>query len=265
MLFCQPLSNRFSDIFAPLPAGLEPFQAAGGRDGFARTADYFSTTQGAWDFFRICDQILECAKKIPCLSASSLASLSKTSKVVNLSGISLSMPLLISGINTFRKDIATFAASRHLPQGDPLRDRRITQAGRDALLSGINLGNTTSQAALFAHQANLINLGRAVPGIDTLYQGSSIVLDGAELIQESYKLSTYVRGDADRKRLSCMVIAKDVASIGTAVLALVGIFFSLTVTAAAVVAWATFFLSAVWLASKIASHFYGQIVQERYG
>lgn len=267
----QQSTSFFSDLFAPLPE--ERALAATRRDGFDHLATYLDSTAGAWDLFRVIEHALEYFKNIPALSDSTRDLTSKISGAINLSGISLSIPAIFTEANSFRKKIYQFAVSQDLPYSDGLRHQKIVQAGKGAVLSGMSLANTVAQASLFLDQVKIVDLAEYLPTVDFIYQGTSLVTDGAELIEEAYKLNSY---QSERPRspretaeleektwLSWMVVVKDVASVALAGIALVGIVFGIAASSMAVVAPAVLVLTSVWLLMKIASYFYKQILEER--
>lgn len=267
----QQSTGFFSNLFAPLPE--ERASSPTRRDGFDHVATYLDSTTGAWDLFRVIDHALEYVKNIPSLSDSARNLTSKVSGAISLSGISLSIPAIFTEANSFRKKIYQFAVSQDLPYSDGLRHQKIVQAGKGAVLSGMSLANTVSQASLFLDQVKIVDLGEFLPTVDFIYQGTSLVTDGAELIEEAYKLNLY---QSERPRspretaeleektwLSWMVVVKDVASVALAGIALVGIVFGIAASSMAVAAPAVLVLTSVWLSMKIASYFYKQILEER--
>jgi hypothetical protein len=277
----EQTSNFFSDLFGPLGEATPTSSSPSSKDGFDRVAGYFDSTAGAWDLFRVVDQALEYVRKLPSLSNAASEFTSKVSGAATLSGISLSIPAIFSDINTLRKRVSSFVCSYDLPYSDGLRHQKILQAGKGAFLSGMYLTNSTSQAILFLDQAKIINLAQHLPVVDLIYQGSSLVSDSFELVEEAYKLNSYQHAIPhnqlesaqleEEKWLSWMVVIKDVASIALAIISIVGI--SLAITTASIgitTAWMAIVaplglaLSTVWLAMKISSYFYKQVIEDRY-
>ncbi|MBX3718520.1 MAG: hypothetical protein KF898_02590 [Parachlamydiales bacterium] len=265
-------SNGFlADLFAPLPEERAPAPVQ--RDGFDHVATYLDSTTGAWDLFRVIDHALEYVKNIPSLSDGTRELTSKISGAISLSGISLSIPAIFTEANSFRKKVFQFAASQDLPYSDGLRHQKIMQAGKGAVVSGMSLANAISQASLFLNEVKIVNLAELLPTVDFIYQGTSLVTDGAELIEEGYKINSYQSEQPRTPRetaeleektwLSWMVVIKDVASVATAAIALVGIVFGIAASSMAVVAPLVLVLTSVWLSMKIASYFYARILEDR--
>ena len=267
----QQSNGFFSDLFAPLPEERSPTPTR--RDGFDHVATYLDSTTGAWDLFRVMDHALEYVKNIPTLTDAARELTSKVSGVVNLSGISLSIPAIFTEANAFRKKVYQFAVSQDLPYSDGLRHQKIMQAGKGAILSGMSLANAVSQASLFLNEAKIVHLADCLPTIDFIYQGTSLVTDGAELVEEAYKLNSYqserprsVRETTELEEnrwLSWMVIVKDIASVALAAIALYGIVFGIAASTMAIVAPVVIVVTSVWLMAKIASYFYKQTLEDR--
>ncbi len=267
----QQFSGLFSDLFVPLPEECTPSLTR--RDAFDHITTYLDSTTGAGDLFRVIDHALECVRNILSLSDAALDLTSKVSRVINFSGISLSIPAIFTEANSFRKKIFQFVVSQNLPYSDGLRHQKIVRAGKGAALSGVSLGNAVAQATLFLHQVKIVDLAGYLPTVDFIYQGTSLVADGSELIEEAYKINTYrserprsprEAAELEKKTwLSWMVVIKDVASVALAAIALVGIVFEITASSMTVVAPLVLGLTTVWLSMKIASYFYKQVLEDR--
>ena len=264
----QQPSGFFHDLFAPLPE--ESTSEPVSKDGLDRVSAYTDSTSGAWDFFRVVNQATGYFKEIPSLSDSARQLFLKGSEASNLSGISLSIPTIFSDLNTLRKKIGAFSEAQALPDDDPLRRQKVLQAGKGTFLSAMWLTNTVSQAGLFLHEAKVADLAQYVPAIDSVYQGSSLISDGAELVEQAYKLNsdramqwltpTQIE---EEKNLARIVIIKDLASVVLAVISLGGIALGIAVFSIQPIAWIGLGLSTVWLTAKISSYFYKGIIQER--
>jgi hypothetical protein len=261
------------DLFTPLPES----QAATTRekDRLDHIADYADSAPGAWDIFRVVDHMCSYLKMLPSLSSGGLEVVGKVKNVVSTVGIGLSVPQIITNCNTLRRSVGHLLSVKDLPYSDPLRTRKITQAAKKSFLDTIDLTFTFSQAALFIDGAKIfIFEAKNLRIIDGIGNVTSTISDSAELVTEYFKLKHYHSSEAqshnpaesakleERKRLSWMIIAKDIASIGGAAIALVGIVFGIAIQATASISVAVLVLSTVWLTMKLATYFYNKIVIE---
>jgi hypothetical protein len=212
---------------------------------------------------------------LPSLPEAGTTLLNRVSEVVNTAGIGLSIPAIFTDCNNLRHSIANLFTVQDLPYSDPLRSRKITQAVKQGFLDGMALTNDTTQAALFAERVQLLPLEpNQLRTVDGVYNGTSVILDGAELVGEYYKLKSYhspetqPRNEAEiakleeKKTLSWMIIVKDIASIGGSAIALVGILFGVATASIPILVTGGLLLSTTWLTMKLFSYFYNKIVVE---
>jgi hypothetical protein len=265
-------SNFLYDLFGVSTADAN---AAENKDHLDHVAAYADTAQGAWDVFRAAEYMIAWIQKLSPVSEMGPTLLGRVSEVVNTAGIGLSIPAIINDCNNLRKSVINFFVSQELPYSDPQRSRNITQAAKKSFLDSLSLTNNTAQAALFAERVKIVEFEPShLSGIDIVFNASSAILDTAELVGEYFKLNFYSSPEAhprnqaevgkleERKRLSWMIIAKDVASIGAASLALYGIMIGVAAQSIAAVAMAGLVFSSIWLTMKISSHLYNKIVVE---
>jgi hypothetical protein len=260
----------FHDLFTPLPE-TRPMT----KDYLDHVADYADSAEGAWDVFRIIDHTLSYIKMIPSLTPNWLSVIGKVKDIANTAGIGLSIPKIIADTNTLRRSLSNLFTVQDLPYSDPLRARKIAQAFKKSFLNTIDLTGTISQAALFVNNAKIYIFEAVHLGIiDGVNNGISVISGGAEIITEYFKLQQYHSPEAQarnpeesvkleqKKSLSWMIIAKDIASVGGSAIALVGIAFGITIQSIPMIAGAVLILSTVWLTMKLASYFYNKIVVE---
>jgi hypothetical protein len=271
----SPVSNSsgiFHDLFTPPP---ETQATTRVKDHVDQIAEYADTAEGSWDVFRVVDHALSYVKMLPSLTPDWLSVVEKVKEVSSSVGIGLSIPKIIADCNALRRSLGDLFVVQDLPYSDPERTRKIAQAAKKSFLDTIGLTWTVSQAALFIDNAKIFLFEtthlRIIDGINNV---TSVISDGAELITEYFKLQHYHSPEAQprnpaqatkleqRKQLSWMTIAKDVASIGGAAIALVGIVFGIATQSIPVIAGTFLVLSTVWLTMKLASYFYNKIVVE---
>lgn len=135
--------------------------------------------------------------------------------------------------------------------------------------------NDTSQATLFLEKVKLLPIeARQLKVVDGIFNATSGIIDGIEAIGEYFKLKFYHSAESQprtdgekiklnqKKNLSWIVIAKDVASVAGAALALTAIIFAASFTAAnmALIATGGLVCSSIWLGMKLTSIFYAKMV-----
>lgn len=264
-----PKPSIMYNLFTPLPASEESDH----RDVVDHVSDYMSTTQGAWDFFRLAWHVVEFAKKVPAIVGKWSGLLDGAGAVANNAGIALSLPSLISDGNSLHRSLTAAWKIHHLNYSDPQRGQKIAQAYKKAVLDSLAFTNTTAQAALFLDSSKVFPLKpHHFPITDGIYNGTSLILDGSDLVSHCYQLKTLYKEPIDpnnatvkkhteeKKTFSWMRVVQNTASIGASVIAMTGILFTVGIEAAAVLATVSLALGAVWLTLKISSYFYEKIV-----
>ena len=261
--------NLWNDLFTPLPQ--TQAQPSENKVFFDHVAAFVDTSSGAWDCFRVISCAMSHLEHLPGLSGKRL--MNRINTFIDTAGIGLSIPQMISDVNSLRRSIVHFFSSQELPYSDPLRTRHIVQAAKKSVLDSLNLTNTVSQAALFIERAKIIAFSsKELHFINNVFNGTTAIVDTAEIIGEVYKLKHYfgseseLRTERERTQLeekkvhSWINIAKSVASVAGAVIALAGITLGVAVEGAAILATIGLACGTVWLGAKIASHFYEKIV-----
>jgi hypothetical protein len=186
---------------------------------------------------------------------------------MSTAGAGLSIPKIIGDCNTLRH---SFSYLQGLSPDNP----KVTQAVKKSFIDAIDLTNTLSQAALFIDHVKIFTFQAGhLRIVDGVCNATSAISDGAELVTEYFKLQGYYSEGLpanaeenakldERKCLSWMVVTKDVASIGYAVVALACIVYGVAIQSVAFASSASLVLSTVWLVMKIATYFYAKIVVE---
>lgn len=237
-------------------------------------AEYTSTTEGAWDLFRFAEQACTNLRRLPSLTEHHSALLEKVSHVMNRAGIALSIPKAISHANAFVKSFASAYFSTDLPYSDPERSAKIQKAYKNALVNGVNLSNTVSQAALFLHHAKL-NVVNPLQYrlLDGFFNVTSLLSDGADLVSQCFKLKKYHSAElqltqenadstkiSEKKRLAWLTIAQDTSAVALSLIALAGLSFGAVVESLPLFSIAGLFLGTTWIGFKISAYFYKEIV-----
>lgn len=271
----QPTTSAgfFCDLFSPLPEAREERR----KDPLSHLADYTETTDGAWDVFRVGNHIFSILEVCVSPSHRFFNLFGKIKGVFDSAGVALSIPQLISNVNTLRRSITQFLTSQDLPYSDALRTRKIAQAAKTSFVDSINLTNTVAQIALFLDSAKVFVFETVyLKVVDGVYNVTGAISDGVELVGEYFKLKQYQSPEAqprnqaeaakleEKKTLAWITIAKDVASLFLGIItfapvaaAFFGVPFVATayITSTAIVAVSTF-----WLTMKITGHFYNKVI-----
>jgi hypothetical protein len=263
-------SGIFDDLFTPLPEA----PVSSSKDPLDYVAEYVGSATGTWDFLSFIDQSLCNLKVLPSFSENEPALFGRISDVIYTLGIWLSIPALISDSNALRRSFAHVLEVRDLPESDPLKIRKITRAAKACFLDSMTVANSFSQASLFLDRVKIFAYNAVqLRIIDGIYYVTSAIGDGAELIEECFKLNEYQSSQNDvpnpvedaklkeKKCLSWMKIVKDVASVALSLIAIIGILFVST-QAIPLIAVMCLVLNTFWLTMKIACHFYNKIVVE---
>lgn len=264
-------------LFTPLPQenGVHRERE---KDALDHVAGYIDTSTGSWDLFRVVELVLSYFKAFSSsATAAGTALVDRISGVINTAGIGLSIPSIITDGNTFRRSVVDFFQTQDLPYSDQLRARKISQAAKKSFLDGMTFTNTLSQASLFLDKVDILKFApQDLKVIDGIYNVTSVITDGAELVEEGFKLKQYETPQAqprtdlerrqldEKKQLSWMKIAKDVASVALSAIAIGAVIFGIA-TEAGVISAVILVLSTGWLTMKITCYFYNKIVVERHG
>lgn len=264
-------SSLFQDLFGVSP---QP-HAVVEKDHFDHVSAYIETTQGAWDVFRSFENAIVWAQKLPSLSKAGSELLGRVSEVVSTAGIGLSIPAILSDCNNLRHSLSRLISFQASVYDDPSRTRNIRQAAHKSFLDLLGLMNDSSQAIIFLDRVKIIILeARHLRIVDGVYNSTSVICDGAELVGECFKLNHYnsqaaqgcstaeANKLAEKKMLAMLIIAKDIVSLASGAIALIGIVFGIATQDIALVAAAGLVLSTAWLTLKITSYFYNKIVVE---
>lgn len=261
----------FHDFFAPLPET----RAEQTKDSLDHIADYTDKSSGAWDVFRIGNHLFSAIELYLTPSHKFGDVVGRVKEVFNTAGIGLSIPQLFSDFNSLRRSVVNLLTVQDLPYSDPLRGRKIAQATKKSFLDTMNLTNTVAQIALFVDNAKIVVFeATQLRFIDGLYNITSAITDGVELVGEYFKLKQYHAPEAqprnpaeaakleEKKTLAWITIAKDVASIALAAIALGTIVLGVAIGNAAIVSTAILGISTFWLTMKLAGYFYDKIIVE---
>jgi hypothetical protein len=271
----QPVgaTGFFHDLFAPLPE-----QGRKRKDLFDHVADYAETSEGAWDVMRFGNHVFAAIETTLSIPSGFADLITKAKGVFDSAGAAISIPRMIANLNALKGSVEQFFISQNLPYSDPLRDRKIAQAGKAGFVDSMALANTVAQAALFLVGATVFSLTAVqLCLLEAFYNATGGLLDGIEMVGEGVKLQQYQAPEAqprnpaeatkleEKKTLAWITIAKDVASIALAALTLAPLIaksLGLVLVAPLVSPTAILAISAFWLAMKITSYFYNKLVVE---
>ncbi len=264
-------SGIFHDLFAPLPET----RAEQRKDALDHVADYTQSSSGAWDVFRVGNHLFSAVELYLTPSHRFGDLVGRVKEVFNTAGIGLSIPQIFSDLNSLRRSITNLFTVQDLPYSDPLRTRKIAQAAKTSFVDSMNLTNTAAQIALFVDNAKIYVFEAAqLRVIDGVYNVTSAISDGAELIGEYFKLKQYHSPESqprnqaeaaklqEKKTLAWLTIAKDVASIALAAIAIAVIAFGVATSSVVIVSTAVLGISAFWLTMRLTAYFYNKVIVE---
>ena len=265
------ISHLVRNLFVPLPEEPE----APDKDHVDHIAEYTDTAKGAWDLFRVMDCSLSYAKKASLPTGKWFPQIEKVQDVASSAGLGLSIPKTISDANSLRHSMSSLNAMRKLPSNDPLKTRKIAQAAKKSFVDAAELTGTLSQVGMFINNAKIcVFEASKMKVLDGINNMSSIITDGAELVTECFKLGDYKLAEAqprtsvaasklqEQKRLTWILIAKNVASVAASAIAIVAFVFGIVLESIPIIVGAVLVLNTVWLTMKLAGHFYKKIIVE---
>ena len=250
----------FFDLFTPLPTD-QQISDLSRTDHLDRVVDYLETANGAGEVLRVINFAMEGLKRLPFFSLANREHAKKVADVMSLSGMSLSIPAILTEANVFRKAVSHFYDVSeklfNLWSTVPVSQHQFIQAGKKAALSGVSLIGTVAQAALFGHESKIFDLGLRQTRVDLLYQGAGLALDIADLIDQLVKRSfPPPTSEKNESTLSWwLVVTKDVSAIGMGVLGILGILFKERYLSKSMNDRVVFALTTIWLPCKIGAHF----------
>jgi hypothetical protein len=226
-------------------------------------ADYLETSEGAADLIQTVHFVFDGVKRLSFLEPSHQEKATRAAEVMNLSAMALSIPMALTDANTVRKEFSEFfegfQAIRHAPSGVGLPDQdrlAAVQKGKKTLIALVSLVGNVSHALLFTHEAKITDLGRFQSKVDLVYQGSGIIYDSHELIDEVVRLVRFrEKLTTTEKKISCLLIVKDAASIGMGIITITGILFKDRVFSASTGDRVIFLLTSAALPCKLGAKF----------
>lgn len=242
------------------------YQKAVEKDVGDHIADYANPGQGAQDFFRVLNLVLNYVKKIPQLGAGPLSIVNKSWKAFTAIELGIKLPYSIAVGNEFRQNVRQLFSAKSDPQ-------QSTEVAKEAALSGTSFVNTLAEAALFFDHAKILTYSaKLLQSLNVVASATCVITDTADLAKQVSKLSRIDLAICDaqnakevvhlqsEKKLAWMTIAQDVSSIALSSLLLLGIAMGAALEATAVFTAVVIMLGTSWLALKIAIHFYDTIV-----
>ncbi len=259
-------------LFTPLPQ----IRSERNKGVFDHIADYVGTSSGVLDVFRVGNHLFSVIEMSLSPSHKFISVAEKAKQIFNTAGIGLSIPQIFSDIHSLCKSFTHLFAVQDLPYNDFLRTSKIGQAIKETFLDSIHLTNTVAQIILFVENVKLFLFEAShLHFLNGIYNLTSIIEDGVELVGEYFKLQYYHSPEAkprngaetakleEKKVLSWIMIAKNVSSIALSVILSYGMMIS-TVAAGSitVIPIVLLSLSTFWLTTKLVGYFYEKIIVE---
>jgi hypothetical protein len=245
------------------------------KDCLDHIAEYTASGSGAWEILYVVDQALSYVRLLPSLSELGRSLIGRVSDAVNTIGLALSIPAVFSDCVTLRNSVSRLYELKDLPTADPFRHRKILLGSKAVVLDALMLTNNfTYIPYLLEHLKIQLFEARHLPIFEGIYNGTSIILDGVEFVEEGFKINQYYHLDRssmtpeqkqrieEKQCLSWMVVAKDVSSVAISAISIIGLVFGLAIEGVGVLAIGFLVLSSFWLTIKIVSYFYNQLVIE---
>jgi len=245
------------------------------KDCLDHIAEYTASGSGAWEILYVVDQVLSYVRLLPSLAEGGRTLIGRVSDAVNTVGLALSIPAVFSDCVTLRNSVIRLYELKDLPTADPFRHRKILLGSKAVVLDALMLTNNfTYIPYLLEHLKIHLFEARHLPIFEGIYNVSSILLEGAEFVEEGLKLNQYYSLDKssmtlvqklrieEKQCLSWMVVAKDVSSVAISVISIIGLIFGLAIEGVGILAIGFLVLSSFWLTIKIVAYFYEQLVIE---
>ncbi len=220
-------------------------------------AQYLTTAEGAQDLFRVFGTATSLIKAIPD-HPFPRALVNRVDQAMSTMSSGFSVPGLFVSARKLVNGVLDVLGAHSVAAADPHRAHRIVQAYKEVGVKGLVVANDASHALIYMHGAKVWNLGQEMPGIETVFNGTAAALDGSEVFDETYALRQGWRDTTplgnEKRTLSCLKIAKDVASIAYCVLAL-AVAGTTVLVAGFTAAQVSLGLGTAWLTLKLYCYF----------
>lgn len=210
-------------------------------------ADYSTKREGALDFFRSVENVLGYAPYL-FSEKSTLDALQHVRSGADLGGAALCFPALFKNVRDLRTHYAVWTTST--------KSEEVDAAFKELIKEGFNTTNTATQGTLFLHSANVFDLGAVFPVVSAIFQGTTIVTDGWDLIDQLMKTSE----DELDSQLRMFKIAKYVSSVAMAVILLISLFYAALAESLVLVLLVA---STVYVVSSILSFVWEEMINDK--
>lgn len=218
----------------------------GRKDWLEYAADHAMKTEGALNFFRAAENVLSYAPSL-FSQQSTLDTLSQLRSGADLLGAALSFPTLFKNIRDLRNHFSAWTEAK--PEEGCHTFNKVVQ-------EGFNTINTASQGTFFLHSAKVVDLGAFFPVLNGILQGTTILTDGWDLIEQIGETSV----DELSAQLKMFRIAKFTSSVAIAVILLISIFYA---ALAESLVFVLLIASSIFVVASILSSIWKQMVDEQ--
>jgi len=218
------------------------------RDFFDGFVGHVETTEGVGDLFSLIQETLSHLRAARFLSQNQTSFVDRLDGATQILGVALSIPAFISDTNELRHRCVDLWEAEGQGKGRGA-------ACKDCFLEAIDWCGTAAETIFSLAAAECILLTASqLYLLSFVYYGTSLLFDGMDLGEDISCLSKGLQGD--EKRLRCLCVAKNVASLAISLLALRKIIFTEGTCGDAVVP----LLATTWLVTKVAGEVYKKMI-----
>lgn len=186
---------------------------ASSKDCLDYLKSYSTTRKGSLDFFRAVENVLGYSPYF-FSGQSTLDALQHMRSGADLAGAALSFPTLFENVHDLRKHYSVWTTSTKAEES--------SAAFNELVKEGFNTTNTISQGTVALHSAKIVDLGAAFPVVNAILQGTTIITDGWDLIDQFMQNS---QSDLE-SQLKMFKIAKFASSVAMAAILLISVFYA---------------------------------------
>jgi hypothetical protein len=217
------------------------------KDAYDYVASWASTREGAQNFAKALSHVAQAAERFP-LKQTHQVFVASLKAAADGAASLLYMPSFVTGSNDFRHSLRACS-----------RSDDFKASAKKAGLDGLSLANTGCDVMYFLDAAKLLNLGRAAPFVGTVFNLTSLVTDGVQLVEECRGSDVAAVQDIEQmqKKHRMVRVARCASSVAMAMLGLISLYVGTVVAAG----WG-FALSVTYLGTSIAHPIYDEVIKE---